>query len=85
MPWPALLKAKKNLQTLSQEVDKLLKNHNSLTKKELAKQQDILLAEFDLSFDTINDQISEFLANIKNHRKYISSKSRFVNRHYKRI
>ncbi len=85
MSWPELLKAKENLQELSREIDKLLKNHNSLTKKELARQRDTLLAEFDASLDVIKEQIDEFILNMENHRKYIISKSRFMNRHYKRI
>ena len=85
MSWPELLKARKNLQTASYEVDKLLKNHSSFTKKEIARQEDVILAEFDKSFDIISEQMNEFLLNIKNHRKYIMAKSSFINRHYKRI
>jgi hypothetical protein len=85
MFWPELLKAKKNLHEIEDELDRLLRNHNSLTKKEIAKQHDTLLAEFDSSFLMINGKLDEFMDNIENHKKYIKAKSRFINRHYKRV
>ena len=83
--WPELLKAKTNLKNIEAQIDLLLRNHNSLTKKELAKQQDILLADVDASLQIIREELSEFAFNLRNHRNYIESKSRFVRRHYKRI
>jgi len=84
MAWPELLKAKKNILEISRELDNLLKNHNSLTKKELAKQNDTILSVTDDLLNAIDGQIDEFITHIKNHRKYIESRSRFVRRHYSR-
>jgi ElaB/YqjD/DUF883 family membrane-anchored ribosome-binding protein len=81
--WPSLHEAKENIKTILDEIEKLLKNHNSLTKKELAKQKELLLEEFDETMKIIDEQINELKKNLKNHRKYLEAKSVFLKRHYK--
>lgn len=85
MSWPELLKAKENIKNIERQLNALLKNHNSFTKKELARQKDTLIAELDASIEIIYEEISELRRNMDNHRKYLDSKSRFVRRHYKRL
>jgi predicted nucleic acid-binding Zn-ribbon protein len=82
--WPELLKAKENINEIEKQIDQLLKNHNSLTKKEIAEHNDTMIAEFEASLEAINDQLNEFAMHMKNHHKYLHSKSSFIKRHYSR-
>lgn len=83
--WPALHEARENTKKILNEIEKLLKNHNSLTKKEIAKQKEMLIDEFNESIKIINEQINELKRNLKKHRKYLEAKSDFMRRHYKSI
>ena len=85
MAWPELLKARDNLKNIERQIDLLMKNHNSLTKRELARQNEFLLANFDESLKMIKAELKEFDLNMRNHRNHIESKSRFMKRHYRRI
>lgn len=85
MSWPGLLKAKENAKNIEMQLSALIKTHNSFTKKELARQSDLLLTELDASVASINEEISELRRNIDDHRKYLDSKSRFMRRHYKML
>lgn len=84
MAWPELLKAKKNMDNMQAEIEKLVKNHNSFKKEEIAKQDDTLIAEIDNALERIQEEAAEMQKNIINHRKYVRSKSRFLKRHYTR-
>ncbi|GEM_PF-2109180 len=84
MAWPELLKAKKNIRNIEQEIDRTLKSHNAFTKREIARHHSTLLDDFEVSIEAINKELEEFDAHIRNHRKYITSKSRFMKRHYTR-
>jgi peptidoglycan hydrolase CwlO-like protein len=83
--WPALQEARDNAKEIEKEIEKLLKNHNSLSKKEIAKQKELLLEEFAESLATINEQIKELKTNLEKHKKYLEAKSVFMQRHYKRV
>lgn len=84
MSWPALLEAKENARNISLELDRMLKDANSLSKKDIARYKETLLAEIDRSVGEISAQIAELKLNLKNHRKYFEAKSAFVKRHYSR-
>lgn len=83
--WPALHEARDNTENILKEIEKLLKNHSSLTKQEIAKQKLLLIGDFDESMKIINEQISELKRNLKKHKKYINAKSEFMKRHYARV
>ncbi|MBI4170241.1 MAG: hypothetical protein HY514_00975 [Candidatus Aenigmarchaeota archaeon] len=85
MAWPELLKAKRNLENMQIEINRLIRDHNSFRKKEIAKRDDILLAEIDNAIALLEEETEEMKNNIINHRKYVSSKSRFLKRHYSRV
>lgn len=80
--WPELLKAKKNVKEIEQEIDLLLKMHNSFTKIEIARNGDTLVADFEESLDAIKEELNDFAMHMKNHRNYLYSKSNFMKRHY---
>ncbi len=83
--WPEILKAKKNIKEIEQQIDVLLKNHNSFTKREISMHNDMMIAEFEESLGAIKEQLNEFALHMQNHRKDLYSKSRFIRRHYRRI
>jgi len=84
MAWPELLKAKDNIKNIEEEINRTLKSHNAFTKREIARQHPVLLDDFERSVEAINKELDEFDVHIKNHRKYIESKSKFMKRHYAR-
>lgn len=84
MSWPALLKAKDNIRAVSNEIDRMLKNGNSLSKRDIEKYKETLLADIDKSIAAIQEDLDELKVNLKNHRKYFEAKSVFVQRHYSR-
>jgi len=83
--WPMLHEARDNAKNILNEIEKLLKNNNSLTKKEIAQHKEILLENLDESMKTISEQIQELENSLKKHRKYLEAKSLFLKRHYKSI
>ncbi len=85
MAWPELLKAKENIRNVGMEIDRALRSHNAFTKREIARNHTALLDDFDTSLQAIDKELEEFKANIKNHRKYIGAKARFMKRHYARV
>jgi hypothetical protein len=82
--WPELLKAKQNVQEIEDLIDELLKSHSSLTRREIARHGDTLAADFEETLEAIRDRLDEFALHMKNHRRYLHSKARFVRRHYSR-
>lgn len=84
MPWPELYDAKKKSAETSNIIEKLLKEHNSLSKKEIAQHKDKLLADIDESIAAIDGLHKEMLAEMKNHRKQLEAKSEFLKRHNSR-
>ncbi len=84
MSWPSLLKAKDNIRAVSNEIDRMLKNGNSLSKRDIEKYKETLLADIDKSLEEINLQIADLKRNLGSHRKYFEAKSVFMKRHYSR-
>jgi hypothetical protein len=85
MKYPELLKAKKDLEEINKEIDMLLRSHNSLTKKELSQQGDTICSITDDCMNSVEENIEKLRANLKNHRKRIESRYKFVRRHYKMV
>jgi len=85
MAWPALLKARDNTKEIEKEISRMIKNHNSLTKKEMAKNSDTIAAAAEGSMAIIKEQMAELKSNLDDHRSYLESKKRFVRRHYRHI
>lgn len=83
--WPELHKARTNVREIEKELDRLVQNHNSFRKKEIARQHDTLVAETDAALERIEEEIGDMRANITNHKKQVSSKARFLKRHYKAL
>ena len=82
--WPELLKAKDAAESISNDIDALLKNHRALTKREIATQKDTLIAHTDDTIARIDEKIADLKGALNAHRKYVESKSLFVRRHYSR-
>jgi predicted translin family RNA/ssDNA-binding protein len=83
--WPELKKAMQNARSIENEINTLLKNHNSFGKREISRQNDTLLAETEAAMERIEKEIESLKRNMASHEKYIGSKSRFLKRHYRRI
>lgn len=83
--WPGLYKTRENARNISMEIEKLLRNHNSLRKKEIANYKEQLLAETEEAIATISGQIRELSRNMESHRKQLEAKAVFLKRHNKRI
>ncbi len=85
MSWPALLEAKNNLRNISNELDRLLKESSSMSKKDIAKYRETILSKIDESISLIENETDQLGANLKKHRKYMESKSVFLRRHNKML
>jgi predicted translin family RNA/ssDNA-binding protein len=83
--WPELKKAMQNARSIENEINTLLKNHNSFGKKEISRQNDTLLAETETAMERIEKEIESLKRNMASHGRYIEAKSRFLKRHYRRI
>lgn len=81
--WPELKKAKNNATEIEKEIAHLLKKQNGFWKKEIARHDDMLLDEVDVALDKIDEEVRELKKNLLSHRKYVTTKSRFLKRHYK--
>jgi len=84
MPWPELYEAKKKANEISVEIEKLLKEHNGLLKKEIAKHSEKLLSETNDAIDIVKERIKELQKNLENHKKQLLTKSSFLKRHNSR-
>lgn len=85
MVWPELRKAKDNVDNIYMEINRLIKNSNALTRKELANNADTIISQLDQTIEAVENESTELLHNLNNHRKYLAAKRRFVRRHYKRV
>ena len=81
--WHDLFKAKENARHISDEISHLLKEHNSLVKKEIAAQSEKLAEEVSESLKLIEEECRDLVKNMESHRKTLLSKSRFLKRHNK--
>lgn len=84
MPWPELYEAKKKANEISVEIEKLLKEHNSLVKKEIAKHSEKLLSETDETIILIKEKLKELQKNLDNHKNQLKARSSFLRRHNSR-
>ena len=83
--WPELAKTRKNIQSISAELEKLLREHNSLNKKEIANHIEQILADTESAMETVEEEIKQLKRNMGNHRKQLEAKYAFLRRHNKRI
>lgn len=83
--WPEILKAKRNADKISIEIEKLMKNHNALTKKEIASHRDQLVSGTQESILLIEAEIVQLRNSMKSHRKQLEARAAFLKRHNKRI
>ena len=83
--WPELAKTKKNMQNISQEIERLLKNHNALYKKEIANHKEQLLADTQEAIEIIEDEIKQLRKSLEDHRNRLEARAVFLRRHNKRI
>ena len=82
--WTELFEAKKKSLELSQRLDKLLREHSSLSKKEIELHAGTLLGETDEAIADIEEMYRALAAGLKNHRKTLAAKEKFLKRHYRR-
>ncbi len=85
MSWPALLKAKDNVRSVSAELDRMLKESRALSKKDIVSYRETMLNRIDNSIDLIDEETKDLRKNLLQHRKYFESKSVFLRRHHKRL
>lgn len=83
--WPALLEAKERSMKIRQRIDALLKNHNGLSKAEIAKHNSLLIEETDAAIEEIEAEMKAVSDLLYDHKKYLSSKKKFLKRHYKSL
>ena len=81
--WHDLYNAKKNAQSIADEISRLLKEHNGLVKKEIAAQSEKLAEEVGESIKLIEEEYEGLIKKMESHRKTLLSKSRFLKRHNK--
>ncbi|MBI2173132.1 MAG: hypothetical protein HYT73_02900 [Candidatus Aenigmarchaeota archaeon] len=78
-----LKKARQNAENIISEIDSLSKEIKSLTKKEISRNHDTLATYIDNAMENINTESKEMTINLKKHRNFMESKTRFIKRHYK--
>ncbi len=83
--WPALLEAREKSMKIKQKIDSLLQNHNSLNKKEIADHNDLLVEQTNAALAEIEKEMGNISKLLNDHKKYLSSKKRFLKRHYKNL
>ena len=81
--WHDLYKAKQNSQRISDEIAKIIREHNGLTKKEIVAQNEKLSEDVKESAAVIEEEYRELIKNIAGHSKALAAKSRFLRRHNK--
>jgi len=81
--WPELKKAKQNAREISNETERLLKEHNTLSKNEISSHSEKLLVETEDAINIIKEQSNELRQNMESHKKQLISKIRFFKRHYR--
>lgn len=79
--WHDLYKARANSQKISDEIARIIKEHNGLTKKEIAQQSEKLAEELEESLTVIEEEYEELLKSIADHKKALAAKARFLKRH----
>lgn len=79
--WHDLYKARENAKNVSYEIDRLIKEHNGVGKKEISLQSEKLAEQVGESLSVIDKENKELLKNMESHRKALLAKSRFLKRH----
>lgn len=79
--WHDLYKAKEHSQRISDEISRIIKEHNGLTKKEIAVQSEKLAEELKEAQAVIEESYKELNRNLSDHGKALSARSRFLRRH----
>jgi hypothetical protein len=80
--WPELQKARENAKLIERSIEELQRNQNSLKKAEISKHSDLLISDIENATERIENQAKEMMKNLSDHKKYVSSKSRFLKRYY---
>lgn len=81
LSWPGLRKAKNMAREISLTLENLEKEHNSLTKKEIALHSGNLSETTSDALTAIEVSCAEMLENLKSHKSQLEAKSRFLKRH----
>ncbi len=84
MTWPELYKAKRIAEEISNDIEKLIKEHNDLMKDEIASHGEKLAEEVGEAARRIEDQYKELVSDIRSHGKQVKAKSKFLRRHNSR-
>ncbi len=85
MTWSELKKANDNALSIENEINRLLKSHNGLLKKEIVQHREQLIIEAEDVNKTVEELCKEMMKNLRDHRKQVESKAEFLKRHNKRI
>ncbi len=84
MAWAELHEARKKSMEITNAIERLLKEHSSLYKKEIAAHAEKLLRETDETMESIEEEYRQLAEGMKAHRKTLDAKSRFLKRHNSR-
>ena len=82
--WPELCNAKEKAKSISNEIESLIKRHNSLFKKELASHSQQFGEEMDEMIEKIKEDSKEMIKDLEEHKKQLLARSKFLGRHNSR-
>lgn len=80
--WHDLMKAKKNMRSISHELETLSREHDNLYRRDLERHREKLLEQCSESIIKIEQEYSEMMKNIISHRKSLETKAIFLRRHH---
>ncbi len=81
LSWSELRKAKDTARQISLALENLTKEHNTLTKKEIAMHSGKLSEATSDTLAAIEESCTEMLESLRLHKKQLEAKSRFLKRH----
>ncbi|MBI2972032.1 MAG: hypothetical protein HYY37_06430 [Candidatus Aenigmarchaeota archaeon] len=84
MAWAALREAREKSRAITVLIEHLLKEHDALSKKEIAAYSEKLLTDSDEAIEAIIEEYRHLIECMKGHRKTLASKARFLTRHHTR-
>ena len=82
-PLRNLIDAKEECNKILTEIESMIKRHNTLTKKEIKDQAELLINETEEANNKVEENVREIRENLDEYKKNISALSRFVKRHYR--
>ena len=85
MRWPELYEAKKQSAAIANEVERLLREHNALYKRELAAQHEWLLNQTEESVAAVEEAWDALRTSMDGHRAKLIAKAKFLQRHHSRL